>query len=222
MAMATVLLGALGVLSSAALATAATTPSSNLRATSIALSIAMTGECTAADEPLEIAKAEAARVWSGAGVEVRWVSPGDLPYTSPRSDWLVAQCIDAPPPRTKSRVPYILPVAAIRFVGALPTNTIVLSVGSANALLDREIGESRDMADRFRALRYLRLGRMLGRAIAHEIGHFLSQSGTHTRSGLMRATHTVTAFTGESLHPFRVDREVVVLPDHWVARLGLP
>jgi hypothetical protein len=223
MAMATgVLLGALAFLSSAAHPTAAANPSSNIRTSSIVLTISMTGDCAIDDEALEIAKAEAARVWSSAGVEVRWVSPNELPYTSPRSDWVVAQCIDSQPPRTKTRVPYILPVAAIRFVGSVPTNTIVVSVGSANALLERESGQARDMADRFRALRFLRLGRMLGRAIAHEIGHFLSQSGSHTRSGLMRATHTVTAFTGESLHPFRVDREELARRDYWAARFGLP
>jgi len=36
--------------------------------------------------------------------------------------------------------------------------------------------------------RELLLGRMLGRALAHEVGHYLLQSDMHTPSGLMRQT----------------------------------
>jgi hypothetical protein len=210
MAITGVLLGALGLFSSGH-GTPATNPSSNIGLPSIVLTMSMSSDCTSGDEALEIARAEATRVWSIAGVHVRWVAPEHLPYTSPRSDWLVARCVDGEPARATKRAPYVLPVAAIRFVGALPTNTIVVSIGAANALLNREIMQARDMADRFRSLRHLRLGRMLGRAIAHEIGHFLSQSGAHTRTGLMRASHTVTAFTSDSLAPFKVDRRELAI-----------
>ncbi len=60
-------------------------------------------------------------------------------------------------------------------------------------------------------MRALRLGRMLGRAIAHEVGHYVNRSGVHTRRGLMRATHSVAALTGTSLAPFSMDAEYVRL-----------
>jgi hypothetical protein len=200
-----VLLGALVVFSAMAPRTAAVDAPSKIVSPAITLTIAMTSDCATGDPAFEMARTEASRVWSSAGVLLKWVAPADLPYTSPLSDWLVARCTGGQAARAGARAPYVLPIAAIRFVGAQPTNTIVISPSSANALLDRERLEERDVAQRFKVMRDIRLGRMLGRAIAHEIGHFLTQSGTHTPSGLMRATHSVTTLTGESLRPFKVD-----------------
>lgn len=168
------------------------------------LSVAFVNACGASDALVATAARDAARVWSEAGVTVRWMRASDLPYGAPLSDWIVVRCIGSRIPMNGKRLPH-LPIAAIRFIGSQPTNTILASVASASALLDKDTREVRDMSERFRAIRELWLGRMLGRAIAHEIGHFLTQSVVHTRGGLMRATHSVGALTGDSLVPFRID-----------------
>jgi hypothetical protein len=125
-----------------------------------------------------------------------------LPYGAPASQWLVVRCEGA---GTKPQADATaIPIAAIRFVSARPTNTIVLSVQNAITLLQRDAKKAPGAGNWFVPFRKVHLGRMLGRAMAHEVGHFLSQSGGHTANGLMRASHTVAAFTGASLGPFQV------------------
>lgn len=49
--------------------------------------------------------------------------------------------------------------------------------------------------------------RVLGRAVAHEIGHFLLQSNTHAANGLMRARIDAQEFADPSRISFRLDQE---------------
>ena len=51
-----------------------------------------------------------------------------------------------------------------------------------------------------------RFGLVLGRALAHEIGHYLLQTNTHARQGLMRATIDVREFGDLRSGPFRLDQ----------------
>jgi hypothetical protein len=164
----------------------------------------MINECTADTTVLATARREATRVWSRAGVSLRWVAAIELPYGSPKSDWLVVRCISGWPAEAR-RASHDVPIAAIRFIDGQPTNTIVVSVGNANVLLARDTRESRILGERFRSLKELWLGRVMGRAIAHEIGHFVQQSGAHTETGLMKATHSISDFIGSSVSPFSID-----------------
>jgi hypothetical protein len=173
--------------------------------TEMVVAMAMTADCAQNDKALAIARAEASRVWSGTGVRLQWVPMSDLPHRSPLSEWLVVQCLAGAPREESSPVERIMPIASIRFINSQPMNTVTLSLRNANALLDDDDREDRMLNERFPLLRKARLGRMIGRAIAHEVGHFLSQSQAHTPSGLMRATHTVAALTGLGLGPFSVD-----------------
>jgi hypothetical protein len=165
------------------------------------LAITISQGCVLRDDILQTARTETVRIWARARVNVRWLAGSDLPYTSP-SNWLVVQCVA----HDEGLVPQarVVPIAGIRFVDLRPTNTIVVSIQNAERLLDRDVLESRLLGERFRALRDRRLGRMLGRAIAHEIGHFLSASVAHASTGLMRATHPVSDLIGESLRPFAI------------------
>jgi hypothetical protein len=63
-----------------------------------------------------------------------------------------------------------------------------------------------------RAVRDRVLGRMIGRVVAHEIGHWLLRTRDHSTSGLMRAHHT----TDELADP---GREGLTLPPADFARL---
>jgi hypothetical protein len=153
------------------------------------------------------ARAEATRIWARGDVGLRWVRAPQLPFTSPRSDWLLVQCSTGPLRQPSTEESRLAAVAAIRFLDGQPMNVITLSLHSASRLLDQDSREGRLANDQFPAMRQLRLGRMLGRALAHEIGHFLSESRLHTARGLMRETHSIAAFTGVSLEPFRIDFE---------------
>ncbi len=55
------------------------------------------------------------------------------------------------------------------------------------------------------ALRDHRLGVVLGRAVAHEIGHYLLQSSTHAPHGLMRAEIDAREFADPRSRAFRLD-----------------
>jgi hypothetical protein len=52
----------------------------------------------------------------------------------------------------------------------------------------------------------IKLARAMGRALAHELGHYLLASKTHTVRGLMRGNHTAAEFFDASRHGFDIDR----------------
>jgi hypothetical protein len=57
------------------------------------------------------------------------------------------------------------------------------------------------------AMRQYKLGVVLGRAVAHEIGHYLLQSNTHSPYGLMRASIDAREFADLRTGGFWLDRE---------------
>lgn len=57
------------------------------------------------------------------------------------------------------------------------------------------------------AMSQYKLGVVLGRAVAHEIGHYLLQSNTHSQYGLMRASIDAREFADLRTGAFRLDRE---------------
>ena len=57
------------------------------------------------------------------------------------------------------------------------------------------------------AIRQYKLGVVLGRAVAHEIGHYLLQSNAHSPYGLMRASIDAREFADLRTGAFRLDRE---------------
>ena len=57
------------------------------------------------------------------------------------------------------------------------------------------------------AIRQYKLGVVLGRAVAHEIGHYLLQSNAHSPYGLMRASIDAREFADLRSGAFRLDRE---------------
>ena len=57
------------------------------------------------------------------------------------------------------------------------------------------------------ALDEQRLGVVLGRALAHEIGHYLLDTATHARNGLMRPQFDAVEFTDLREGTFSLDRD---------------
>jgi hypothetical protein len=57
------------------------------------------------------------------------------------------------------------------------------------------------------AMRQYKLGVVLGRAVAHEIGHYLLQSNAHSPYGLMRGSIDAREFADLRTGSFRLDRE---------------
>ena len=57
------------------------------------------------------------------------------------------------------------------------------------------------------AMHQYKLGVVLGRAVAHEIGHYLLQTNDHAQYGLMRARIDASEFADLRTGSFRLDRE---------------
>jgi len=51
------------------------------------------------------------------------------------------------------------------------------------------------------------MARAIGRALAHELGHYFLASKEHTKNGLMKAHRTATEFFGPDERPFKLDGE---------------
>jgi len=140
--------------------------------------------------------AEAERIWQREGVRLQW--PDSPPRDSAASlrvlviarrealdgkteHWPVGELV----PQTGRRA---LAIASI--AGA---ERVLVSAGYRRPLLD-----SRELAD-------YRLGVVLGRAVAHEIGHYLLDTATHADHGLMRALIDASEFADPTARTFALD-----------------
>lgn len=126
---------------------------------------------------------ETAAIWKPLGVEVRWDAP---PAAEPPTTVLHVIILDEPSQEGGSRER----LGWIRFMAPNEPETIVtLSRSAALQLLD----STPTLRQRPAQYRDLLLSRIMGRALAHELGHYLLASSAHASSGLMRANLPVDA-----------------------------
>jgi hypothetical protein len=90
-----------------------------------------------------------------------------------------------------------------------PQPEIHLSYTNAQQLFD----ESRGQRNVTRLEHDVLIARALGRALAHELGHYLLASKAHTPSGLMQATRSAMDFFG----PYRAHYEITAAQRSQVA-----
>jgi hypothetical protein len=141
---------------------------------------------------------EAAAIWRHHRVVLEWLPATAVrPVASNRLRVLVVQK-RAEPGSPAGRVP----------VGELvrPTSghpIALISIESAQHLISSVRGRAGyDLI----AVDQRRLGVVLGRALAHEIGHYLLDTPTHARSGLMRPNFNALEFTDLRDGIFALDR----------------
>ena len=80
-------------------------------------------------------------------------------------------------------------LASIEFLEpTLPRDVINVAVGSARYLLSRSRYIGRNVRELPPFTQDRLLGKVVGRSIAHELGHYLLASRQHTEKGLMRGT----------------------------------
>lgn len=102
----------------------------------------------------------------------------------------------SPPPHS--------PLASILFVNGQPTPLITAYAGEVERLLNAVRLDGRTLGDLPGIVRFRLTGRALGRAVAHELGHFLFASANHAASGLMRARHQAAELIAPFRQAFRV------------------
>ncbi len=127
---------------------------------------------------------EVAAIWSAYAVDVRTLGPDDAARDGAiRLDVVLAY--DADRRRAEGAL------GSIRFLDEVPEPVIVMYPNTIAALVQSGPLNGRSFNDWPSAYRDLMLGRVFGRALAHEIGHFLLRSSVHADVGLMRPRHPV-------------------------------
>lgn len=142
---------------------------------------------------------ETAAVWTATGLTFMWRqhrAGGSVPESGPPvrhaldvvigNDHGVAADLER-----ENKVP----LGWIRFDGGdVPTGEIYLSYENAVAFMVEARGVVGAVERMTLMERELKLARAMGRALAHEIGHYLLASKVHTPAGLMEAAHSAVEF----------------------------
>ena len=126
---------------------------------------------------------EVDRVWRPYGVTICWNVGGDTcEGFAVRLRVFVADVL--PPAASTSALPV---VGRILFYGDGPGTEIFLSIDGGRYLVTRATLGARKVGDWPDAIAEHLLPAVMGRALAHELGHFLLGSKRHSRAGLMAA-----------------------------------
>ena len=147
-----------------------------------------------------VALAEASRIWESAHVTIQ-------PTASPDMKSRLDDVIHVVGSSAESRSTHGAGLAAIQFNGdGAPLPRILLFVDAMRSFVDET---SRRSVPNFRvASRPVDSlwGRVLGRALAHEIGHYVLRWPRHESEGLMRAVHKMSDFSDRGAEAFALTR----------------
>jgi len=139
---------------------------------------------------------EAAAIWRGAGLTLQSVVDPAEPGRSLRV------VIENAAPGASRRM---LPLGWIGFDADGPTEDIHVSFSNALTLL-QDVNGAEAVFRLTSAERNALLSRAIGRALAHELGHYLLGSRAHTRTGLMQTARPATDFFGQGRERFVIAR----------------
>ena len=148
--------------------------------------------------------AEARSIWKPYGVDVTFALPGGVAAGEPDEE-IRLLITDRLPPGTRGRDD-VAGIGWIEFVGPeQPARAITVSMAAALRLSNRAkwAGTSVDLLPAI--IREQFLARALGRAAAHEIGHYLLRSTVHARGGLMRSQFAAEEIMDQRLTRFRLE-----------------
>jgi hypothetical protein len=139
---------------------------------------------------------ETESIWRDAHVRLRWVRD----YSNGDTDRPLRIIVTR---RAVKTTDHQWPVAELlRF-----EDQSGVALASITAALRIVEGEPELPLSDLSAIGQYKLGVVLGRAVAHEIGHYLLQSNTHSPYGLMRASIDAREFADLRTGAFRLDRE---------------
>lgn len=143
---------------------------------------------------------ETESIWRRHGVMIHWLPSSDS--SLPGKYRLRALVVE------KRSIPRTAGEFAIgELVGLAGSDPVAfVSIEDAQRLVS---WTRRDVGYDLVALEERRLGVTLGRALAHEIGHFLLGTKTHARSGLMRSQFNAAEFTDLRDGTFALDQDAL-------------
>ena len=141
--------------------------------------------------------AEAESIWKNGHVRLKWLREST---EADAGDILRVLVVARPVPKTSEYAAWT--VAELLRLSGTQATAIASTIG-ARRILDQSrwelIAEPTAMQDQ-------RLGLVLGRAVSHEIGHYLLQTNTHATRGLMRARIDAREFADLRSGTFGLDR----------------
>jgi hypothetical protein len=143
---------------------------------------------------------EATLIWAQYGVDLLATSP-DTPC---RDGAITLAVVLADHP--ESPVPDSA-LGSIVFVEGGPGSQILMYPNAIVALVSTATVLERSEPEWPTMLRNVVLGRVLGRALAHEIGHFLLRSRDHSTIGLMRARQSIADLVAPERNRFTLSQE---------------
>jgi hypothetical protein len=138
---------------------------------------------------------EVAHIWTPYGVDIEALRPGGAGRRG--AVRLAVKLADRPDPQSAAKA-----LGSIRFLGDVPEPAIVLYQDAMERLISTAAIFGRGYREWPVALGHSILGRVLGRALAHEIGHFLLRSRQHSTAGLMRSELTAADLVWPDRRPF--------------------
>jgi hypothetical protein len=148
------------------------------------------------------AMAEVASIWAAYGVDVRASSENDE-----GRDGAVRLTVALADGRAKHLAAGAL--GSIVFIDGVPRPAIVMYPKAIDALVSSATVAGLNDRQLTIDLRDLIVGRVFGRALAHEIGHYLLRSRNHSRAGLMRALQFAPALVGQDRQLFALSADQV-------------
>jgi hypothetical protein len=141
--------------------------------------------------------AEAESIWKAGHVRLKWLREST---EADEGDTLRVLVVARPVPRASEFSPWT--VAELLRLNGTQATAIASTIGAK-----RIVDESRwELLAEPTAMQDQRLGLVLGRAVSHEIGHYLLQTNTHATRGLMRARIEAREFADLRSGTFRLDR----------------
>ena len=159
---------------------------------------------------------EMAAIWAPYGV---MIASAETPAPCPLPEELDAVLTVQIEETTAGSGVWSGPFASIRFLDGVPETTIrlhyrnLIRLGLAPLVID-----GAHEAQWPPRLRDLILARMIGRVLAHEIGHWLLRTRGHSATGLMRAVQGVGELAEPGRTGFRLDLENVARLRETIAR----
>lgn len=154
----------------------------------------------------EIARGEVEAIWQRLGVTVQWTSRDASRWPAPAVH--VAITDELTRTRSGARLPKL---GWIEFWGNRPGNLLQVSAAAALAAVWEGRTVDRLSSGQPLAALWLTAARLIGRAIAHELGHYLLRSRQHTAWGLMRPVFPAHEGTIPLLDRYRLDRRLTAV-----------
>jgi hypothetical protein len=142
---------------------------------------------------------EAADIWRQHGIALDWLRPTDIRPAAPNR--LRVLVVPNRPTSVRPDEPFAVG-ELVRPASGHPV--ALISINSAQRLVSSLRGRA---GYELIAIDERRLGVVLGRALAHEIGHYLLGTHTHATNGLMRPQFDALEFTDLRVGTFTLDTD---------------